>query len=118
MAFWMLFFGGGGHRMQTSPQLSSILCPAPHMPATATMCCPVAATQPWCISAALTKGSCCQVECSAAQNTSSIALLHCLAQVALYAPPSADPTKVVPIAWVAVADSNPDYTKTGSGKVV
>lgn len=39
-------------------------------------------------------------------------------QVALYAPPSVDPTRVVPISWRILAHETPSYTKTGSGQVV
>lgn len=38
-------------------------------------------------------------------------------QIALYAPPSADPTRVVPMAWATIAASSPEYVKTGRGSV-
>lgn len=38
--------------------------------------------------------------------------------VALYAPPGADPTRTVPLAWQPLAASSPGYTASGAGRVV
>ncbi len=37
--------------------------------------------------------------------------------LAVYAPPTMDPTKTVPLTWSTIAQASPDYVKTGSGAV-
>lgn len=38
--------------------------------------------------------------------------------VAMYAPPTADPQRTVPLAWVELQRGNPGYAKTGAGTVM
>ncbi|KAI8476656.1 MAG: Metallo-dependent phosphatase-like protein [Monoraphidium minutum] len=41
-----------------------------------------------------------------------------LDMVAVYAPPTADPTRTVPLAWLTITHASPEYTETGAGSVV
>lgn len=50
-------------------------------------------------------------------RVTSIAAPHKNDMVALYAPPEVDPRYTVPLSWVTISDSSPDYVRTGSGTV-